>query len=100
MRLMIVNQDHEAMTMNSEKLVRLERMGLGPVWQLRARADEPVAVDATSSCATLVAADFSALDWDEIRGDDTRLCAVWYVPRSHTCRTRYRRSTCELVVRR
>jgi DNA polymerase len=53
------------MTMNSEKLVRLERMGLGPVWQLRARADEPVAVD-TTEVAALVAADFSALDWDEL----------------------------------
>jgi hypothetical protein len=53
------------MTMNSEKLVRLERMGLGPVWQLRARADEPVAVNATE-VAALVAADFSALDWDEL----------------------------------
>ena len=51
--------------MNSEKLVRLERMGLGPVWQLRARADEPVAVD-TTEVAALVAADFSALDWDEL----------------------------------
>jgi len=53
------------MNMNSEKLVRLERMGLGPVWQLRARADEPVAVD-TTEVAALVAADFSALDWDEL----------------------------------
>ena len=53
------------MTMNSEKLVRLERMGLGPVWQLRARADEPVAVDATEVTA-LDATDFSALDWDEL----------------------------------
>ena len=51
--------------MNSEKLVRLERMGLGPVWQLRARADEPVAVDATEVTA-LDATDFSALDWDEL----------------------------------
>ena len=53
------------MTMNSEKLVRLERMGLGPVWQLRAHADESVAVDATEVTA-LDATDFSALDWDEL----------------------------------
>ena len=61
------------MTMNSEKLVRLERMGLGPVWQLRARADEPVAVNATE-VAALVAADFSALDWDELEAT-IRECA-------------------------
>jgi len=47
--------------MNPEKLLRLERMGLGPVWQLRAHADEPV-----SETVTDVATDFSALDWDEL----------------------------------
>jgi uracil-DNA glycosylase len=47
--------------MNPEKLLRLERMGLGPVWQLRAHADESV-----SETVTDVATDFSALDWDEL----------------------------------
>ncbi|MEY4023019.1 MAG: hypothetical protein RI960_2031 [Pseudomonadota bacterium] len=47
--------------MNPEKLLRLERMGLGPVWQLRAHADESV-----SETVTDVVTDFSALDWDEL----------------------------------
>jgi DNA polymerase len=47
--------------MNPEKLLRLERMGLGPVWQLRAHADESI-----SEALTDVATDFSALDWDEL----------------------------------
>ena len=70
------------MTMNSEKLVRLERMGLGPVWQLRARADEPVAVD-TTEVAALVAADFSALDWDELEAT-IRDCVLCGLCRSRT----------------
>jgi DNA polymerase len=47
--------------MNPEKLLRLERMGLGPVWQLRAHADESV-----SETVTDVATDFSVFDWDEL----------------------------------
>ncbi|CAM8622458.1 COG1573 Uracil-DNA glycosylase [Oxalobacteraceae bacterium] len=55
--------------MNPEKLVRLERMGLGPVWKLRAYADESV-----SETATDFATDFSALDWDELEAT-IRECA-------------------------
>jgi DNA polymerase len=47
--------------MNPEKLLRLERMGLGPVWQLRAHAYESV-----SETVTDVATDFSVFDWDEL----------------------------------
>jgi DNA polymerase len=66
------------MNMNSEKLVRLERMGLGPVWQLRARADESV-----SATSTDVTADFSALDWDELEAT-IRDCARCGLCRSRT----------------
>ncbi len=59
--------------MNPEKLVRLERMGLGPVWQLRSHADESVAMavtDATAHVATEFATelstDLAALDWDDL----------------------------------
>lgn len=59
--------------MNPEKLVRLERMGLGPVWQLRSHADESVAMavtDATAHVANEFAAelstDLAALDWDDL----------------------------------
>jgi DNA polymerase len=55
--------------MNPEQLLRLERMGLGPVWQLRGRADESAAMDvtdATNHVATEFAADVSTLDWDEL----------------------------------
>jgi DNA polymerase len=59
--------------MNPEKLVRLERMGLGPVWQLRSQADESVAMavtDATAHVAnefaTELSTDLAALDWDDL----------------------------------
>jgi DNA polymerase len=59
--------------MNPEKLLRLERMGLGPVWQLRTQADESVALAATDATAhgtaefaTEFATDLAALDWDEL----------------------------------
>jgi DNA polymerase len=63
--------------MNPEKLVRLERMGLGPVWQLRSHADESVAMavtDATAlvanefaaDLATELSTDLAALDWDDL----------------------------------
>ena len=59
--------------MNPEKLVRLERMGLGPVWQLRSQADESVAMavtDATTHVAnefaTELSTDLAALDWDDL----------------------------------
>ena len=59
--------------MNPEKLVRLERMGLGPVWQLRSQADESVEMavtDATTHVAnkfaTELSTDLAALDWDDL----------------------------------
>ena len=50
--------------MNPEKLVRLERMGLGPVWQLRSQADESVAMavtDATAHVANEFATELSTV---------------------------------------
>ena len=59
--------------MNPEKLVRLERMGLGPVWQLRSQADESVAMAVTDATAyvanefaTELSTDLAALDWDDL----------------------------------
>ena len=63
--------------MNPEKLVRLERMGLGPVWQLRSHADESVGMAVTAAAAhvttefatdlaTELTADLAALDWDDL----------------------------------
>ena len=59
--------------MNPEKLVRLERMGLGPVWQLRSHADESVALAVTDATALVanefaaeLSADLAALDWDDL----------------------------------
>ena len=59
--------------MNPEKLVRLERMGLGPVWQLRSHADESVAMTVTDATAhvanefaTELSTDLAALDWDDL----------------------------------
>lgn len=59
--------------MNPEKLVRLERMGLGPVWQLRSHADESVAMAVTDATAHVanefpaeLSTDLAALDWDDL----------------------------------
>jgi len=71
--------------MNPEKLLRLERMGLGPVWQLRSHADESVGMAVTAAAAhvttefatdlaTEFTADISALDWDELEAT-IRECA-------------------------
>jgi len=71
--------------MNPEKLLRLERMGLGPVWQLRSHAEESVAMAVTAAAAhvttefatdlaTELTADLAALDWDELEAT-IRECA-------------------------
>ncbi len=71
--------------MNPEKLLRLERMGLGPVWQLRSHADESDAMAVTAAAthvttefatdlATELTADIAALDWDELEAT-IRECA-------------------------
>lgn len=56
--------------MNPEKLQRLERMGLGPVWQLKSRGDTPVADDTNiieqSSGPVMTDHDISVLDWDAL----------------------------------
>ena len=55
--------------MNPEKVLRLERMGLGSVWQLRSQADESVAMavtDATAHVTNEFSNDLAALDWDNL----------------------------------
>ncbi len=80
--------------MNPEKLVRLERMGLGPVWQLRSHADESVAMavtDATAlvanefaaDLATELSTDLAALDWDDLEAT-IRDCARCSLCRGRT----------------
>ena len=56
--------------MDPEKLQRIERMGLGPVWQLRSRAATPTTNDADviedSAGAGITDHDISVLDWDAL----------------------------------
>jgi DNA polymerase len=72
--------------MNPEKLLRLERMGLGPVWQLRSQADESVAMavtDATAHVTTEFVNDLAALDWDNLEAT-IRDCAMCGLCRGRT----------------
>lgn len=56
--------------MNPEKLQRLERMGLGPVWQLKSRGEPPVGKDAgvidEPVGSVITDDDISVLDWDAL----------------------------------
>ena len=58
------------MTIDPEKLQRIERMGLGPVWQLRSRAETPTASDADvfelPAGSGMTDDDISVLDWDAL----------------------------------
>ncbi len=58
------------MTMDPEKLQRIERMGLGPVWQLRSRAETPMGNDADvfelPAGSITTDHDISVLDWDAL----------------------------------
>jgi len=72
--------------MNPEKLLRLERMGLGPVWQLRSQADESVAMavtDARAHVTTEFVNGLAALDWDNLEAT-IRDCAMCGLCRGRT----------------
>ena len=62
--------------MDPDKLLRLERMGLGPVWQRRAQAE------ASASSAVAQDEEIASLDWDELESS-IRDCA-----RCHLCHGR------------
>lgn len=56
--------------MNPDKLIKLEQMGLGPVWVRRGVAQSPEEVSpdqpAAAGHAPALADDISAMDWDEL----------------------------------